>query len=103
MKIKEAIEYLQLFPLDMVVKNGFSRPHSSRWDYSELAVEPAENVTVQSMIDCLQASIGQTFEGYKGGEYEMSEWTQVHIADYGCCGEYLTTSFFKVMDLENTP
>ena len=76
-----------------VVRWGFGNPHSSRGDYSELAFDPAENVTVASMLAHAKASLGATFEGWKGGDFTMHEysacwiekrgdWDQNGISDY---------------------
>lgn len=55
---------------------------SWRGIYAELALVCAENrgaVTVAGLIANLRSAIGQTFQGYKGGDYEMNEWTYVHL------------------------
>ncbi len=39
------------------------------------------------MLDCAKSSLGQTFRGYKGGDYTMSAHTDVWLAFYGSTGE----------------
>lgn len=69
-----------------LVAFGFARPHSYRGYYEQLAFEPRENVTVQSMLDAARSALGQTFTGYKGGEYVMDEDADCWIAFRGCSG-----------------
>lgn len=55
---------------------------SWRGIYAELALCCAEGrgaTTVGALAETLRRAIGQTFQGYKGGDYEMSEWTYVHL------------------------
>jgi len=67
---------------------------SYRGDYCDLAVglgysgweeEGCRGVakTTHGLAALLSGAVGSTFTGYKGGEYRMSEWTEVRIADYG--------------------
>jgi hypothetical protein len=42
--------------------------------------------SVQSLIDELKAAIGRTFEGWKGGDYRMTEETPVWVANRGESG-----------------
>jgi len=55
------------------LKVGFRHPHSWRGDYSELAFEVAENVTVGEMLEAAQFALGTSFQGWKGGNYPMDE------------------------------
>jgi hypothetical protein len=34
-----------------------------------------------------RAAIGEVFEGYKGGDFQMGRNTPVWLASYGCSGE----------------
>ena len=81
------IETLEKYPPDQKVVRGFGYPMSHRGDYSELAFKPVNDTTVGEMLAHAKSALGNTFEGYKGGVYKMSEWTNCHIADYGECGE----------------
>lgn len=69
--------------LDVVVKKGWGKPMSYRGYYEDLAFAPAENVTLRSMLEAARSALGSTFTGYKGGEYEMGEYTDCWIAEYG--------------------
>jgi hypothetical protein len=75
---------------ERVLKNGFTNPHSWRGSYYELAFEPAENVTIQSMLDCAREAIGATYEGWKGGVFTMSKYSECHLAEEGSTGYPIT-------------
>jgi hypothetical protein len=62
---------------------------SWRGIYAELAIghhrAQGENApTVADLLAALRAAVGATFEGYKGGDYVMSESTPVWVSNYGC-------------------
>jgi hypothetical protein len=75
----EVITALSAHDPDKRLKVGFRRPHSWRGDYSELAFEAAENVTVRDMLDEAVTAVGTTFQGWKGGDYVMTENTFVWL------------------------
>jgi hypothetical protein len=74
---------------DAVVEHGFYNPHSWRGSYEELAFEPTKNVTIQSMLDCAKEALGKTYEGYKGGDFKMKEYTDIHISEYGSSDDFV--------------
>ena len=64
---------------------------SYRGFYEDLALEPAEDFTdrykdVSALLQRLKKALGETFEGYKGGDYVMSEETILWAAKYGESG-----------------
>lgn len=77
----ELIARLESEPREKRVKLGFGNPHSWRGIYSELAFEPVEDTTVGEMLDAARSALGATYEGWKGGQYTMSEYSDVHL-DY---------------------
>ena len=79
MKANELIEYLEALPLDKVFRRGFHKPHAHRMD-GELAFEPADNKTVDEMLQCVKSAIGQTYEHWKGNQYTMQVYSDVYIA-----------------------
>lgn len=83
MMLCNLIEALETADQTHVAPLGFGEPMSWRGNYRELAFEPAENVTVAEMLAHARSALGRTFEGYKGGEYTMKEYTNCHIARYG--------------------
>ena len=96
--LENAIELLESEPdKDRIVPFGFGSPHSYRGYYEDLAFEPMANVTVGEMLDAAKSAVGATFDGYKGGEFKMSMWSTVWLADYGCCGETLGPTLLRFM------
>lgn len=79
------IAWLEAQPPDRVYTLGWGGGdgHSYRGFYSELAFEPQRNALVKDMLREAQACVGVTFEGYKGGDYEMDESSHVWISSYG--------------------
>lgn len=69
----------------MIVKHGFAKPNSYRGYYEDVAFEPAENVTLKSMLKHAKSALNKTFTGYKGGEFTMNNYTETWIASYGTC------------------
>lgn len=75
----------QLDPAMEIV--GLCEPHSYRGYYSDLAFELCNDKrTVAEVLAMAKDCMGETFEGYKGGNFNMSLSTPVWVADYGSCG-----------------
>lgn len=89
------IEWLESQDGEMVVRDGFSTPHSDRGSYDELAFSPEKESKIADMLMHAKSAVGATFEGWKGGEFTMHEHTPVYIGDYGSCGEPITPTLFK--------
>lgn len=87
MVLEELIETLEKYPPEQKVVKGFGYPMSYRGVYAELAFAPVNDTTVGEMLAHAKSALGQTFEGYKGGDFTMHEWTKCNIANYGECGE----------------
>lgn len=62
------------------------RPHSYRGYYSDLSFSPDENSTVGDFLTSCRASLGQTFQGYKGGDFIMKDDTPLWTASSGNTG-----------------
>ncbi len=97
MKLGELIKTLEKAPPEKIVPHGFGTPDSYRGYYEQLAFEPRKNVTVGEMLAYAKSALGQTFQGYKGGEYLMTEWTDVWIAEYGDTGEPIGPTLLQYM------
>jgi len=82
MTLGELIKTLEQADPTMVVPHGFGSPHSYRGYYEDVAFSPAANVSVASMLEHARSALGQTFTGYKGGEYTMGDWTDCWISEY---------------------
>lgn len=97
MTLEELITALESHDQAKVVPHGFANPHSYRGDYCDLAFEPAANVTVGSMLNAARSALGETFQGYKGGDYTMADYTDCWLAEWGCCGETIGPLLLKLM------
>ena len=97
MTLGELIAALEKLDPDLVVPFGFHHPHSYRGYYDQLAFEPRENVTVGSMLADAREALGTTYEGWKGGDYTMSEWTDVWLAQEGSTGETIGPHFLGLI------
>ncbi len=61
-----------------------SDPHSYRGYYSDLSLTPSNTKgSVADLLAELQAALGSTFEGYKGGDFLMGADTPVWVSPYG--------------------
>ena len=87
MWLEELIAVLEKADPDQVLPIGFDGPHSYRGDYAELALEPARDVSVRSMLACAKEALGRTYTGWKGGEFKMADCTDVFLAYRGFTGE----------------
>lgn len=60
---------------------------SWRGSYCELAIEykmrEDDDLLLSLFIKMLEDAVGKTFQGYKGGDYTMTEYTPVWAANYG--------------------
>ena len=69
----------------------YARPQSFdswRGIYEELAIgfEFGGDVKLSEFIESAKDAVGQTFSGYKGGEFTMTKDTPVWVANYGNSG-----------------
>ena len=88
MTLGRLIETLESMPADAHVER-IGNPHSYRGYYSDLAFERepwAPPMTAAEAVTLCRRCLGQTYEGYKGGEYVMDADSPVWLASWGCCG-----------------
>lgn len=97
MILLDIITKLQAANPNLVVPMGFARPHSYRGDYSQLAFEPQQNVTVAEMLASAKEADGKKYSGYKGGNYLMDGNVTVYLALYGDCGEPISAILLDYM------
>lgn len=74
------IEELRKHDRNKVVRHGFANPHSYRGYYHDLAFEPKVHVTIGEMLDAAESALGATYQGWKGGDYTMDEYTTCWLA-----------------------
>jgi hypothetical protein len=103
MMLGEIIQRLEKEDPNRVVPLGWNRAYSWRGIYSELAVNPAKNVPIKKMLEVLKDSLGQTFTGYKGGEYQMGEYTDVYLDLWGRSNGNRIGFYLLEFLLGNTP
>lgn len=72
---------------------------SWRGSYAELALNYTESgespMKVSAFLSLLKESVGKTFQGYKGGDFTMSNDTPVWVANYGRSGN---TAVIDIVD-----
>lgn len=85
MKLGELIRILEKQPLSKKVKFGFGKAASYRGYYEQVAFQPKRDVDVHFMLMHAKIALGNTFNGYKGGRFTMTEDTIVNIANSGHC------------------
>lgn len=95
MNLGELISKLEKIPQDTHIEYGFGSPMSWRGSYYELAFEPVKNTTIRDMLFYAKDAIGNTYSGYKGGDFTMDEQSEVHIAFYGSTGEPITSAHIR--------
>lgn len=63
---------------------GIGYLDSYRGYYADLAFSPTEDIRTvgEVLLNCKNA-LGQTFEGYKGGDFVMGEHTPLWLSAYG--------------------
>jgi len=87
MTLGRFIKELESLPKDKEIEN-ICDPHSYRGYYSDLSFERKEGTqTVEELLNICKQCLGETFTGYKGGEFYMDEHTPLWIAEYGNCGD----------------
>lgn len=63
--------------------------HSWRGIYAHLAIDlQPETITVGELLERASAAKGETFQGYKGGDYTMDGDTPVWCSEYGYASHF---------------
>lgn len=88
MTLGTLISELENRPMSQQIES-IGEPHSYRGYYEDLAFEKNGGlITVAELLEILNTRcIGQTFTGYKGGDFYMDANTPIWIAGYGSCGD----------------
>lgn len=86
MTLEELISRIKELPPDLEIQ-AIWHPHSYRGYYSDLAFEPADGtVKAVELLSIVKDCLGETYQGYKGGDYVMDKKTPLWMAFYGDCG-----------------
>jgi len=96
MILKGLIDWLGMQDQNAVVTDGFGKPHTDRGYYTDLAFDPVEKTTFGEMLKYAKDACGKTFDGWKGGEYGMHDYTTCRIGYFGENGEEITSAHFKL-------
>ena len=98
LSLGEIITRLKQADPEQVLPIGFAAPHSYRGYYEELAFEVRRNVTVGEMLAAAESALGTTFQGWKGGDYTMREYSSAWLVrEEGYCGESLGAVLLELM------
>ena len=88
LSLDDLIAALEAINPARVLPFGFLGPHSYRGYYEQVAFCLTTNVTVGEMLTSARYALGATFQGWKGGDYTMSGYTECWlVAERGDCGE----------------
>jgi hypothetical protein len=87
MTLGKLIDILKNLPEDKLI-GAFGEPHSYRGYYSDLAFEPIKDkeIIAKAALKICEGCMGEVFEGYKGGDFQMDRNTPIWFAFYGSCG-----------------
>lgn len=85
MTLGKLIDRLSELPAAMPIE-GIHNPHSYRGYYCDLAFERGDKMTVEDALKTARGCMGEVFEGYKGGDFQMGRNTPVWLSSYGYCG-----------------
>ena len=78
-RLKEMPHYIQI--------DAFNYAHSYRGYYCDLAFKRMEGkIKVAEALELCTSCMGDVYEGYKGGKFQMGRNTPVWFADYGSTG-----------------
>ncbi len=87
MTLGKMIERLEAMPPETMIE-GIKAPHSYRGYYCDIAFERVENrIAASAALALCKSAMGEVFEGYKGGDFQMGRNTPLWLASYGCCGQ----------------
>lgn len=98
MSLDEIITTLAAEDPNRVLPYGFDNPHSYRGYYTDLAFEPATDITVGDMLEAARNALGHTYTGWKGGEFRMSGYSDCWLSMEGSAsGESIGPLLLKLM------
>lgn len=102
MTLGELIMALQKCPPEAICRTGRwgspTNPHSYRGYYDHLALEVGERKPVAAVLDMLEQACGETYEGYKGGDFTMGSSTPVWLAEQGVSTGDMIVGVYRAVD-----
>jgi hypothetical protein len=96
MTLRELLNRLRSEP-NRRVRRGLKNPHSYRGHYEDIAFELGGEMYIEDIIKLVAGSIGETYEGWKGGFFEMSSYSKVYVAEVGEVGDELGPILFRFL------
>lgn len=97
MTLGDLIKFLESLPPEAVVPFGFGEgAHSYRGYYEDVAFTPKQNARICDMSAVAMSALGKTFQGWKGGDFEMNEYTDCWIAERGECGSAISETLCQM-------
>lgn len=88
LSLDDVIAALEAVHPARVLPFGFHSPHSYRGYYDQVAFCLTTNISVGKMLNEARSALGATYQGWKGGDYTMSGYTECWlVAERGDCGE----------------
>lgn len=100
MILKDLKEMFDRINDDVVLKFGLTGVFSWRGSYDEVAFSIGPNISAKQCKELIQQAYEDTFYGYKGGEYNYTDYTEVNFeAQSGAYsdGEY-TEDFIALIE-----
>lgn len=91
------LEALETRDSQAILTPGMGGADSYRGYYVCVAFEPQISTTVQQALAYARDALNNTYEGYKGGFFDMTLDTECYIAQYGITGDCLTEERFNAM------
>jgi hypothetical protein len=80
MLLKELQDYFKGFEENHTFDFGLSQPFSWRGSYDEVAFAVIDKpYTREEILSNIQMAYAKTYTGYKGGEFEYYDYTEVHF------------------------
>jgi hypothetical protein len=104
MELKQLKEHFESFPKGTKFNFGITKPFSWRGSYAEVAFAMIKQPTTrEEILTNIELAYTKTFRGYKGGEYNYNDYTDIHFeTDYGSWtdGEYTSRLIAEIEEKE---
>lgn len=97
MTLGELIQELEKVEPNLIAEEGFGNGHSYRGYYNDCAFEPMPNQTFGEMLAAAKRVLNTTQQGWKGGDYVMTEHVEVYLAEEGSTGDGMSPLLIRLM------
>lgn len=101
MNLQDFKQHISNFPNGTQFKFGITEPFSWRGSYDEVAFSIVESpMSKEDILKNIERAYSETFYGYKGGEYQYDDDTNVNFEEYGSrnytSGRYVAEMIAKI-------